>query len=98
MNFPPEIHFAQHPDSFGSEVDDGGVLLALETARYVHANRSAMAIWQLLRNNHSLDTLCAAIKERFDVDDERCCFEVSALLERLIEARLVIASNALSSI
>jgi len=89
MNFDPKCRFERNADSFGVEQDGGLLLLALETGRYIHLNATAHAIWQMLAAPCSFDALCAGLQARFAVDATRCRSEVSALLTRLVDARLV---------
>ena len=46
-------------------------------------------VWELLEEPRSIDELCATLRGEYDVDPETCRGDVTALVERLREAKLV---------
>ena len=58
-------------------------------------NESAGRIWQMIATPTSFDDLCTRLRAEYNVDEETCLLEVSALLRELNHAGLVtIGDNA----
>jgi hypothetical protein len=70
-------------------MDEGGVLLDLESTAYYSLNRSALRIWNLIDEAPTVDQLAARMTSEFEVDQERALASVQRLVTILESERLV---------
>jgi Coenzyme PQQ synthesis protein D (PqqD) len=70
-------------------VDDELVMLDRRQSRYFALGATGHRIWTLLEQPQTVDALCDALQEEFDVSAEACRQDVLAFLEQLSEADLV---------
>ena len=70
------------------QVNDGAVLIHLETNQIYDLNRTGYRIWQLLQAGSDYPTIRASIEREFAVDPEVAAKEVSALLDHLAAEHL----------
>jgi hypothetical protein len=77
------------PSVVGSELDDGLVLLDVETGLYFRLTGAGPIVWEKLSAPVTLAGLVAAVTSRFEVDPDTCRRDISALLDDLIARRLV---------
>lgn len=69
---------------------DGDLLGMDERAGYCYSlNSSAADIWNLIQTPVSVESICCALRSRFDVDSETCRRDVAALLADMVETGLV---------
>ena len=83
MSLPPETCIARNPDLVAAPVGDELVMLSVELGKYYALNEGAAAVWQGLEQPVTVEKLCAALQERFDVSPEECRRDVSGYLEEL---------------
>ena len=74
-------------------VEDGVVLVDLETNRIYELNRTAGRTWTLLGEGLSLDEIEARVAEEFSVDRETVKAELEALVEELLDQQLLVRSE-----
>jgi hypothetical protein len=72
-----------------AEVDGELVALHVDKGTCYGFNGSATRIWNLLAEPRSLDQLCDALMDEFDVDHETCRNEVKPVLRELAADGLV---------
>lgn len=77
------------------EADVGGEIVLLHTQnwQYFEFDKVGAAIWSLLESPCSLDSLVAALLDRFEVGDEQCRQETKQFLDEMIAQGLVTAGN-----
>ena len=85
--------FARSPEVVVTELEDGAVLLNLETRRYYSLNIAGIEIWRLLESTTGPADLAGRLARIFDVDEDRAQGLVSAYVEQLQRERLVVASD-----
>lgn len=71
-------------------LDDGAVLLELDSGHYYTLNDVAQRIWELLDGAHSLEAIMAIVLQEFDVTGELLERDMTELVERLIADKLII--------
>ena len=64
-------------------------LLNLTTGQYHALNEVGSSIWALLEQPHSVEALCAALCEEYDIDTPRCLTEVTLYLGTLRALQLI---------
>ncbi|MEK6276721.1 MAG: PqqD family protein [Actinomycetota bacterium] len=84
---------ARSPEVVSTELEDGAVLLNMETRLYYSLNQEGLEIWSLLESATGPDELARLLTHAFDVDEERARTSVSAFLRELEQERLVVASD-----
>lgn len=72
-----------------AEIDDEIVALDRAQGDVFGFNGVASDVWRLLEQPRSLDELCGELETKYAVENERCAEEVAALLDQLIEMKLV---------
>ncbi|MEJ1968853.1 MAG: PqqD family peptide modification chaperone [Rhizomicrobium sp.] len=77
------------------EADVGGevVLLHTQNWQYFEFDKTGTAIWGLLSEPRSLDSLVDALTAQFEVDETRCAQETKAFLDEMVEQGLVTADQ-----
>jgi hypothetical protein len=80
-------------DVIEAEVGGEVVLLHTQNWQYFEFDSVGAAIWALLKEPHSLDSLVGALTERFEVDQARCTEETKAFLDEMIEQGLVVVGD-----
>lgn len=65
------------------------VMADVDAGKYYSLDAIGTAIWQRLETETSVEALCTDLQARFDVSPERCAADVTGLLERLLERRLI---------
>ncbi len=76
-------------DVLAASVGDGYVLLNHDASRYVDLNASAAVIWDLIEIPRTVESICEAVRVRFEISQEQCEDDVQATLLRLIELQVV---------
>jgi hypothetical protein len=76
--------FVRSPDALFTEVD--GELVALDAARGLvfGLNSTASAVWRLIETPTSLDQICAALVDEYEVDQATCRHEVGEVMRALL--------------
>ena len=76
-------------DTVGAEIEDGYVLLDLDSSKYLQFNATAQVIWEILEAPKPLGGIIDGLQERFDVERETCCAEIEPLLQRFLDLGIV---------
>lgn len=85
----PPWRLIKNPAVVCTDMDEGGVLLDLESTAYYSLNRSALRIWNLIDEAPTVDQLAARMTSEFEVDQERALASVQRLVTILESERLV---------
>ena len=72
-----------------AEIDEEIVGLDRAQGEVFGFNRVASDVWRLLEEPLSADQLNSALREKYDVPPDQCRAEIDALLEELVEMKLV---------
>lgn len=70
------------------QVNDGAVLIHLETNQIYDLNRTGYRIWQLLEAGSDYGAIRQCIEQEFAVDPEVAAQEINALLDHLAAEHL----------
>ena len=76
------------PDQVSCRLEDETVLLELNKGVYFGLNGVGSLIWEMIQRPQSVQTVCSAVLEKYEVDPETCRRDVLRLLEDLQEAGL----------
>jgi Coenzyme PQQ synthesis protein D (PqqD) len=86
----PVQSIVPHPDVVDTQLDgDETVLLHLGTKRYFSLNATGSVVWRALKDRLTEDEMSRELQRQYDVSADRASRSVSALLQALVEQRLV---------
>ena len=86
-------HLTQNPEVVVTELEDGGVLLNMQTRLYYSLNDTGLAVWNLVGGSGSPGELVAKLEESFELDNRTAAEQdVSRLLSELEREKLVVVA------
>ncbi len=78
------------PDILQASLGEGEIaLLSAEASKYFGLEGTASAVWNLLEKEQSLQSLCDAMTESYDVPADVCARDAAAFVAELIEHDLI---------
>jgi hypothetical protein len=83
--------YRKNPSVLCTELEEGAVLLDLETKYYYTLNSTGLVIWQLLEKLESPFEIARKLTVEYEVDEERATASVQRLLEELEQEKLILA-------
>lgn len=86
---PNSVLKAINRDRIFREMDGESIILNIETGAYCGLNRVGTRIWRILQKPVSVAGIQATLLREYDVDPQQCEREVSKLLEKMIELKIV---------
>lgn len=84
--------FRPSPSARAARAGSDLVLLHLERGTYYTLNETGAFVWERLDGTATLDEICAAIVERFEVDAGSAWSDLTALVDELTAEGLVEAA------
>ena len=75
-------------DVYASRVKDDLVFFDEQAGRYFATGTVGADIWELIAEPRSVRAICAALVERYEVDEDTCLAEVKRFVGELLEAGL----------
>jgi Coenzyme PQQ synthesis protein D (PqqD) len=89
----PSKSYHKNPDVVTTDLDDGAILLNLNTKYYYTLNETGLSIWQAFDESGDPDVITAKLTDAYDIDTKQasaCLFE---LLEDLEKEGLIIGES-----
>ncbi len=86
--------FVHAPGQVSSELDGETVMMSIENGKYYGMDRIGTRIWSLIENPNSIKEVCRVLRAEFNVSPEECEKDVTELLQRLLDQRLVTLVSA----
>ena len=86
--------YRKNPSVVTTELDDGAVLLNLDTKYYYNLNVTGLKIWEALEDTRSPSLIAADIANEYETDIERVNLSLARLIEELEEEGLIIVDGA----
>jgi hypothetical protein len=83
---------AKNPEVVSTELEDGAILLNLETRLYYSLNDAGLEIWRRIGAASSEQELAENLTGLFDADEERVTGVVARFVSELERERLVVPS------
>jgi hypothetical protein len=80
----PDELVVRDPDMIAAEMDGDLVMMSIEQGRYFGISGVGTRVWELLEKPASVDQLCAAVLEEYDVDEGVCRADIHAYVEKLL--------------
>lgn len=85
----PKRNYQIKPSVVCTEMDDGAVLLDVETKYYYHLNETSLRIWDGYRQNMQVPQIVSSLIDSFDVDERHACDSVFRFTQQLEEEGLI---------
>ena len=76
-------------DQVSADLDGEAVILGFAKGVYYGLDAAGARVWNLIQTPRTVDEVCAALVEEYDVDPDRCRGDLFALFERLVAEGLV---------
>jgi hypothetical protein len=77
------------PDMIAAEMDGDLVMMSIEQGRYYGIGGVGTRVWELLEKPASVDQLCSAVLDEYDVEEDVCRSDIQAYVERLLDMGLL---------
>jgi len=81
--------FRARENVVATDIDGGQVLLDLDNGQYFSLNGTASIVWQGISESKNRAEIVQQILRLYDIDEERCGHDVSAIIEALCSSNLV---------
>lgn len=85
---------ARNDDLLTTQVDGELLAMSIEQGACYGLNPVGTEIWNLLETPHTVDTLCEALLDRFEVTEETCRAEVADFLTRMQDEKMITITPA----
>ena len=72
-----------------SEVNGETVILSIDSGHFFHLNVTGSRIWNLFDAPMTFGELCAAMRERFEVDADQCRRDVTEFVQSMLAQGLL---------
>ncbi len=89
--------YQKNPHVVTTELEDGAVLLNLNTKYYYNLNETGLSIWQALDESGDPETIATKLTDSYDIDRRQASAYLGELLEDLEKEGLVIGDNKKST-
>lgn len=77
------------PSAVFHRLEDGGVILNVESGAYFQVNNSGRVIWETLEGGAERDDLIEAVIANFEIDREQAVADTDTFLRQLDERSLI---------
>ncbi len=84
------VQIMKHDEVVYTDLEEGAVLLHLETRFYYSLNEVGQSIWRLLDSAESLEDMLRRLEEEYEVDVQRVEESVSKFLQELEREQLTL--------
>jgi hypothetical protein len=93
-SMPDQVRrYRKNPSVACTELDDGAVLLNLDTKYYFNLNETGLRIWQLIDEGRNPAEIAGKLADEYNVDIERAKDSVARLLGELEKEELIMAQG-----
>jgi hypothetical protein len=89
-----EGRLVKNPAVVCTDMDDGGVLLDLETTAYYSLNPTALRIWNLIDDASTIDEIATRMTAEFEVEYDQALASARRLVGTLRQERLIFVEAA----
>jgi len=79
----------RNPEMIAGEIDGQLVMVSIESGKYLHLNKVAGRIWEILEKPDTFENLCAILIQEYDINIESCQLEVGGFLQELLEQNAI---------
>ena len=82
--------YRKNPSVVTTELDDGAILLNLDTKYYYNLNLTGLKFWQALETNKNPLTIAKTIAKEYETDEERVKNSLTRLVNELNKEGLIL--------
>ena len=86
----PKKTYHKNPDVVTTELEDGAVLLNLNTKYYYNLNETGLSIWQALEESGDPEIIAEKLTDAYDIDITNASAYLDKLLDDLQKEGLII--------
>jgi hypothetical protein len=86
--------YRKNPSVVSTELDDGAVLLNLDTKYYYNLNVTGFRIWQALEDTLSPSLIATEFANEYETDIDRVTLSLARLIEELEKEGLIIVDGS----
>lgn len=97
MEIRRETVLVQSGDPVAVEVDQTVVMIGLEQGKYYGLEGVGGRIWELVKEPRSVQDICGALVQEYDIEPTACLDEVTEFLTALARERLVVVTDEAST-
>jgi hypothetical protein len=87
------MSYRRSPSAVCTELEDGAVLLDLDTKYYYNLNETGLRIWQILEKPSTPGQIAEKLVSEYEVDLDRASASVSRILKELTDERLILVNE-----
>lgn len=84
-----ERAYERRPGLVAANLGEELAVLDMASGSYLGFNATAAHVWRLLDQPRTLEALCEAMMQEFDIDADRCRSELRELLDQMLAAGLI---------
>jgi len=89
QNMQPDKSYQINPSVVCTELDDGAVLLDVETKYYYHLNDTSLLIWNGFREKLNVSQIATLLIQSYEVNEQRAENRIFQFTQQLEEEGLV---------
>lgn len=83
------ITYQRNPETISGALHDQLVMMDIQKGQYFALNPAATRIWELLEKPLTLEAICKALLEEFEVSPEQCRQDVKEHLAEMQKLELI---------
>lgn len=83
-------YYQKNPSVVCTELDDGGILLDLDTKYYYTLNQTGLRLWQIMDEKKSSSEIARQITNEYEVEEKNALESVLKLIKKLEKENLII--------
>jgi hypothetical protein len=87
------ISYKKNPSVLCTELDDGGILLNLDTKDYYTLNATGLRIWKIMDEVKDPIEIARRLMIEYEVDREKAMASIGRVMEMLEQEKLIIPSD-----
>lgn len=76
-------------ENIHSKIDDEIVMVNIEHGNYYSLNAVASSIWEILASPKSVEEICDALTEEYDITKEECMEQVEKFVDALLKKGVI---------
>jgi len=85
----PTTVVSRNEEPVSAQVDETVVMMSIEQGMYFGIEGAGPRIWAMLEQPRTVDEICEALMDEFDIDADSCRSEVLGFLHELADAQLL---------
>ena len=89
QNMQQNKSYQINPSVICTELDDGAVLLDVETKYYYHLNDTSLRIWNGFRGKMNVSQIATSLIQSYEVDEQRAVNSILQFTQQLEEEGLL---------